>query len=77
MLCNRRRGKKKNGDLDTLKLVVHNAIMNGEVERFVMVGGDPYKRLPNPKFAWAPMSTPEIGHDYLRRDMPEKRERER
>ena len=27
--------------LETLKKVVHNAIVNGEVERFVMVGGDP------------------------------------
>ena len=33
--------KRTHGDLDTLKLVVHNAIVNGEVERFVMVGGDP------------------------------------
>jgi len=33
--------ERTNGDLDTLKLVVHNAIKNGEVERFVMVGGDP------------------------------------
>ena len=32
---------RKHGDLETLKLVVHNAIVNGEVERFVMVGGDP------------------------------------
>lgn len=32
---------RKHGDLETLKKVVHNAIANGEVERFVMVGGDP------------------------------------
>ena len=32
---------RKHGDLETLKQVVHNAIANGEVERFVMVGGDP------------------------------------
>ena len=32
---------RSHGDLETLKLIVHNAIMNGEVERFVMVGGDP------------------------------------
>ncbi len=31
----------KHGDLETLKLIVHNAIANGDVERFVMVGGDP------------------------------------
>jgi radical SAM protein with 4Fe4S-binding SPASM domain len=31
------------GDLETLKKIVHNAIVNGEVERFVMVGGDPCK----------------------------------
>lgn len=29
------------GDLETLKLIVHNAIAYGKVERFVMVGGDP------------------------------------
>ena len=33
--------KRQHGDLETLKLIVHNAIANGEVERFVMVGGDP------------------------------------
>lgn len=32
---------RKHGDLDTLKLIVHNAIANGGVKRFVMVGGDP------------------------------------
>lgn len=32
---------RKHGDLETLKKVVRNAIVNGEVERFVMVGGDP------------------------------------
>lgn len=32
---------RKHGDLETLKLIVHNAIANGKVERFVMVGGDP------------------------------------
>lgn len=32
---------RSHGDLETLKKVVHNAIVNGEVERFVMVGGDP------------------------------------
>lgn len=32
---------RKHGDLDTLKLIVHNAIANGGVDRFVMVGGDP------------------------------------
>ena len=32
---------RKHGDLETLKLVVHNAIVAGEVERFIMVGGDP------------------------------------
>lgn len=32
---------RKHGELETLKKVVHNAIANGEVERFVMVGGDP------------------------------------
>ena len=34
-------GCRTHGDLDVLKQVVHNAIANGEVERFVMVGGDP------------------------------------
>lgn len=33
--------ERKNGDIELLKKVVHNAIVNGEVERFVMVGGDP------------------------------------
>ena len=33
--------KRNHGDLKTLKLIIHNAIANGEVERFVMVGGDP------------------------------------
>ena len=32
---------RKHGDIETLKLVVHNAIAYGRVERFVMVGGDP------------------------------------
>ncbi len=32
---------RKHGDLETLKLIVHNAISNGGVKRFVMVGGDP------------------------------------
>lgn len=32
---------RKHGNIETLKLVVHNAIANGGVERFVMVGGDP------------------------------------
>ena len=32
---------RQHGELDVLKQVVHNAIINGEVERFVMVGGDP------------------------------------
>ena len=32
---------RTHGDIETLKKVVHNAIANGEVERFVMVGGDP------------------------------------
>lgn len=32
---------RKHGDLEELKLIVHNAIANGRVERFVMVGGDP------------------------------------
>jgi len=32
---------RKHGDIEDLKLIVHNAIVNGEVERFVMVGGDP------------------------------------
>lgn len=32
---------RSHGDIETLKKVVHNAIANGEVERFVMVGGDP------------------------------------
>lgn len=32
---------RTHGDIETLKKVVHNAIVNGEVERFVMVGGDP------------------------------------
>lgn len=32
---------RSNGDIETLKQIVHNAIANGEVERFVMVGGDP------------------------------------
>lgn len=32
---------RTNGDIDTLKKIVHNAIANGEVERFIMVGGDP------------------------------------
>lgn len=32
---------RTNGDIEILKKVVHNAIANGEVERFVMVGGDP------------------------------------
>lgn len=45
---------RKHGDLEELKQIVHNAIVNGEVERFVMVGGDPYKT-----------SNLEIGHDYL------------
>ncbi len=31
----------KDGDLETLKKIVHNAIVCGEVERFIMVGGDP------------------------------------
>jgi len=33
--------KRTHGDLETLKLIAHNAIVNGEVERFIMVGGDP------------------------------------
>mgnify|MGYP001852258884 FL=1 len=32
---------RNNGDIEILKKIVHNAIVNGEVERFVMVGGDP------------------------------------
>lgn len=32
---------RKHGELKTLKQIVHNAIVNGEVERFVMVGVDP------------------------------------
>lgn len=32
---------RTNGNIETLKKVVHNAIVNGEVERFVMVGGGP------------------------------------
>ena len=32
---------RKHGDIETLKLIVHNSILNGKVERFVMVGGDP------------------------------------
>lgn len=32
---------RKHGDLNTLKKIIHNAIANGNVERFVMVGGDP------------------------------------
>lgn len=33
--------KREHGDLETLKLIAHNAIANGRVENFVMVGGDP------------------------------------
>ena len=33
--------KRKHGDINTLKLIAHNAIKYGKVERFVMVGGDP------------------------------------
>lgn len=32
---------RKHGNIETLKLIIHNAIKNGKVERFVMVGGDP------------------------------------
>lgn len=32
---------RTHGKLEDLKLIVHNAIANGRVERFVMVGGDP------------------------------------
>ena len=32
---------RKHGNLEKLKLIVHNAVANGKVERFVMVGGDP------------------------------------
>ena len=32
---------RTHGKLEDLKLIVHNAIANGKVERFVMVGGDP------------------------------------
>jgi len=32
---------RKHGDIEILKLIVHNAIKYGKVERFVMVGGDP------------------------------------
>lgn len=32
---------RKHGNLETLKLIVHNSIVNGKVERFVLVGGDP------------------------------------
>lgn len=33
--------KRKHGNIDNLKLIAHNAIKYGKVERFVMVGGDP------------------------------------
>ena len=33
--------KRKHGDINTLKLIAHNAIKYGKVERFVMVGGNP------------------------------------
>lgn len=33
--------KRKHGDIENLKKIVHNAIKYGKVERFVMVGGDP------------------------------------
>ena len=33
--------ERKHGDLEVLKQVVHNSIVAGEVERFIMVGGDP------------------------------------
>ncbi len=32
---------RHHGDIKILKKIVHNAILNGKVERFVMVGGDP------------------------------------
>ena len=32
---------RSHGDLNVLKKIIHNAIANGKVERFVMVGGDP------------------------------------
>lgn len=32
---------RKHGSIEKLKLIVHNAVANGKVERFVMVGGDP------------------------------------
>lgn len=32
---------RKHGDIEILKLIVHNAVLNGGVDRFVMVGGDP------------------------------------
>ena len=32
---------RKHGDIETLKKIVHNAICYGNVDRFVMVGGDP------------------------------------
>lgn len=33
--------KRKHGDIKILKRIIHNAIANGGVQRFVMVGGDP------------------------------------
>lgn len=32
---------RKHGKIEDLKLIVHNAIANGKIKRFVMVGGDP------------------------------------
>ena len=35
------KNKDLDGELETLKKIVHNAIANGKVENFLMVGGDP------------------------------------
>ena len=42
-MCYENACKNKNldGELETLKQIAHNAIANGKVENFIMVGGDP------------------------------------
>ena len=42
-MCYENACKNKNldGELETLKKIVHNAIANGKVEQFLLVGGDP------------------------------------
>ncbi len=52
---------KIHGNLETLKIIVKNAIKNGHVERFVMVGGDP---CAHPNFVELLKHVKEIGNQY-------------